>query len=709
MWPFILCACLLGVIPRNCAYAQELARRGSAPSGNNSGLLSQVQLTPPLHSHLRALRFSPNGRYILLQDESAVYVLTRSPLAIKISFPSRLALPVRFSADSTTIVTALQNMHAQPTNIGTGETAEAKKFGTGNDCYAATLSPNGELYACLTMQSTLQVFRVDSGEQIFNGQLGDTQELLGRTVLPFHSGLPFSEPFGYFVGGLIPPSAERAAVASNLQFSPGGRYLIAVNTWGTVTAVDLQEGKKINIGGSLRHAAERRALEFVTEDRAAYVAPDKPDDSALFSFPDGRTLAKLNVAGSARATSDPRYLIRVSPDGQDAEVLDLQTLNAVSKIAKDGGDVFGGETVSYAADSGLAIGLLGSTRPKILARVPAGPLPVLRTAIASANLETLALSVTGQGGVYRVSNGAQIANFPGLRGAQFDGEQQCYLRVPQSQSLASNLERLNTSTGASETLWPIEESYIRNDHLFSGPVVLSEVIVQLYADFESLRFGYDLHALDVSTGKPLWSRDFGGSPGRPRRGDQPPVTFTDPQGDRVVLGWEANSDPARVAAKHSTIARQNMKQAKVTAHDTVFEVLDGRTGNIEGAVFVPGGSGPRGYTSAFSAGDWLVVVKDGVRVTVVSLTNGDERLRLTALIPALSAQNGLLAVAQEGGRLLVYDLPTGSRRHVFTLPSEVVYSRFSADGKRLLALTQDQIVYIFDLTAAAAAPPAASP
>jgi hypothetical protein len=343
-------------------------------------------------------------------------VLTRLPLAIKLSFPARLALPVRFSADSTTIVVGLRDMRAQRTSIEKAEVEEPRKFGAGTDCFAAALSPQGDLYACLNMESALQVFRVDSGEQIFNGQLGDTRDSAGRIVLPFHIGLPFSEPFGYFLGGLIPPPVERVAAASNLQFSPGGRYLIAVSTWGTVTAVDLQERRKINMGGSLRRAAERRALEFVAEDRVADVAPDKADESALLSFPEGRELVKLNVAGSARAVSDPRYLIHLAPEGQDAEVLDLQTLNAVSKISKDGGDVFGGETVSYAADSGLAISRLGEARAEILARVPAGPLPILRTALASPNLETLVVGVAGQGAVYRVSNGAQIANFPACAG-----------------------------------------------------------------------------------------------------------------------------------------------------------------------------------------------------------------------------------------------------------------------------------------------------
>jgi len=72
---------------------------------------------------------------------------------------------------------------------------------------------------------------------------------------------------------------------------------------------------------------------------------------------------------------------------------------------------------------------------------------------------------------------------------------------------------------------------------------------------------------------------------------------------------------------------------------------------------------------------------------------------LTALDAAISADGGLLSATEEGGRLLLYDLKTATRRNVYTLPNDVVYERFSSDGKRLLALTQDQIVYILDATA----------
>jgi len=62
----------------------------------------------------------------------------------------------------------------------------------------------------------------------------------------------------------------------------------------------------------------------------------------------------------------------------------------------------------------------------------------------------------------------------------------------------------------------------------------------------------------------------------------------------------------------------------------------------------------------------------------------------------------LLAVYQDGGRVNLYDLVAGARKQSFRLPENVVYLRFSADGKRLLALTEYQTVYVLDLTARSA-------
>lgn len=694
--------CILGESFRNQARAQDSPTRRQ---GSLHGVISKAQLSPALHSRLRALRFSPDGSHILLQDESTVYVLNRSPLAIQIWFPARIALPVRFSADSSAIVVASRDMHVQRWNIAERKMVDARTLGAGKDCFAAALSPQGDFYACLGTQFDLRVFRVSSGEEIFAGQIGDTPGSELPAILPFHLGLPHSEPFGYFLSSTIPPPAvEQVAAASNIQFSPDEKYLLMSTPRRTVIGIDLQERRKFSVAGSIRHASEQQMVEFLGPDRVVFVAPGKADDSAILSFPGGQTLGKLGIAGPSWTTGDPRYLLHIERGSKDAEVFDLQTNKSVARASKDGGDVLAGEVVSYAADSGLVLSRLGNDRPDIRARLQPGPLPFLKTAIASPQLDALAISVNGDGGVFRVSNGTEIAAVSGLHGAWFGSDRQCYLRVPDAPGLeTSTVESLDLATAATDSSWPREDVIVKNESVFSGPVMLSELTQAFYFTFDATRVGYELRALDLNTGRTLWSRDYGGHPPRTGYQDEPPVTFTDPQGERVVLGWSANSDEAHKAAKFSSVTKLAMKNAKIAPRDTVFEVRDARTGNTLGAAFVPGGAGPQSYTGAFSAGDWLILVKDGVRITAVSLSSGTETLHATALIPALSSESGLLSAVEDGGRLLFYDLKTGERRDNYTFPENVAYTRFSSDGKRLLALTEYQTVYVLDVTAATAA------
>src|ERR1700683_2427594 len=90
-----LALCLAGLTGRGSdpvraqdSKTPELERRT-----HNRAIISRAQLSPPLETDLRALRFSPDGSRILLQDESAVYVISRNPLAIELTAPARYALP----------------------------------------------------------------------------------------------------------------------------------------------------------------------------------------------------------------------------------------------------------------------------------------------------------------------------------------------------------------------------------------------------------------------------------------------------------------------------------------------------------------------------------------------------------------------------------------------------------------------------------------
>ena len=87
-------------------------------------------------------------------------------------------------------------------------------------------------------------------------------------------------------------------------------------------------------------------------------------------------------------------------------------------------------------------------------------------------------------------------------------------------------------------------------------------------------FPFEIHALDSTTGKLLWLRAFGGDPYRLNAHKNTPVPFTDPQGDRVVLGWPAKTAAGEDAANRDPTTKRLIKQTKLSEYDSLFEVLD---------------------------------------------------------------------------------------------------------------------------------------
>jgi hypothetical protein len=680
----------------------ELQRRS-----DNRVVISKAQLSPPLETDLRALRFSPDGSRILLQNESTVYVISRNPLAIEMTAPARYALPARFTADSTSVVVAMRDRTVARWSIADRKIADTKTLGTGADCDFAALSPMATYFACLGTRLDFHVFEVSSGTEVYSAKTGDAPGLYSFYIEPFHAGLSRSEPFGYFFGGQDPFPFAVMARATNIRFSPDERYVLARGFNRQFTLADLHARQKVSLNGSLRRAAEEGALQFIAPGRVAVISPTKPGDSVLQSFPDGAVLANLDITGSVQPTSDSNYVVHIAAGNKDKQVdlLNIETRKTVAQVSRDGTDALGNDVVTYLVGTGLVLARLGMGQKPLLARIPAGPLPTLETAIASPGLDTLILSAQGQGAAYRVRDGTQVTNFPGLHGAWFDDEKHAIVRVSDEQPVHSLFKSLDVEAGEVGMLWPRNDLPVSDETLDSGPVVLNEGQRAFGSILGARRLGYELRGLDLKTGKVLWSHDFGSNGGS----DEAPVTFTDPQGERVVVGWDGDSLRGRKAAKRNAVALENMKAKKATAHDSVFEVLNARTGVTEGVAFVPGGTGPQGYTSAYSAGNWLIVVKDNMRITVVSLAEGDERLHLTAQDSALFAPAGLLAVSEGAGRVQLYDLVRGARKDRYSFPENIAYMRFSADGKRLLVLTEYQNVSVIDLTEPAAAPSAPLP
>src|SRR6516164_5423494 len=67
------------------------------------GVLSRAKLTPGLRADA-AIRYSPDGRFLFVQDPVGIALLSRDPLRVVTYIDAPLTYPAKFSADSQTLI-----------------------------------------------------------------------------------------------------------------------------------------------------------------------------------------------------------------------------------------------------------------------------------------------------------------------------------------------------------------------------------------------------------------------------------------------------------------------------------------------------------------------------------------------------------------------------------------------------------------------------
>src|SRR5262249_41198019 len=109
---------LVGTLPPSCVETRESTsaetfKQWQASVINYTGLgrreglhslLKKVTLDAPLRSEINHLRFSPDGKYVLAQDDSGISVLSVDPFAPVFRIEAPEAKPAQFSPDSQDII-----------------------------------------------------------------------------------------------------------------------------------------------------------------------------------------------------------------------------------------------------------------------------------------------------------------------------------------------------------------------------------------------------------------------------------------------------------------------------------------------------------------------------------------------------------------------------------------------------------------------------
>src|SRR5882724_9197794 len=191
-----------------------------------SGMVKKTTLKPPLRGSLGYLQFSPDGKYLLAQDESSVFVLSREPFTTLFRIEALEAAWAQFSPDSRSVVVYDAELRVQKWDIANRERTSVHAVSIPGQCLGLSVSSTGEVLACLKRhKDDLELDLLD----VSNGSVFFTKSINWPTML-------------YNLGAVDHSGTLQMRLRPDfhIHFSPDSRYFLLGMT-GTAVGYDLLE------------------------------------------------------------------------------------------------------------------------------------------------------------------------------------------------------------------------------------------------------------------------------------------------------------------------------------------------------------------------------------------------------------------------------------------------------------------------------------
>ncbi len=653
--------------------AAVLHYKGIGHSERLTGVLVRKQLKDPLRGDIEHFRFSANGQYLLAQDEGGIYVLTREPLKFVFRIDAPDAQPAQFSPDSQQVVFFSSGLRVETWDIQRQEQISVTDVPALRGCRQTELSPDAKYLACLSDALELTLYDVDSGEPIFKKE----------NFFDFDPGLG-----GY--GGLLKflYLMTHSEVAT-LRFSPDGHYFAASSRTNEEVVVDLTTQKKISIPGAI-HTAMEYSFTFAGPGRIVGVDRFNPQKSPVVEFPSGKVLDRVPLGGSSLvAATNPRYILIRPIKDRPVAALDLDQKVVAYSNRMSATDVWSEVVASERLGGEIGLYKVKESTTQSTLQLPLGKLGSLRFFTASPDLKWLAMSSRTRGGVWDLETNERASYVRGFENAYCTPNSLFFLDFPAFEKASREIAVLSPVTKQSK-----ERQIDKDDDVtFFGDVFLR---TKHKDSNRRARRNFELNALDMATAAPLWSRNF------PKQG---PWISGSPSSGKLILVWNAKADGLRDELARDSNLQERWNKGTPGDTDYFFEVLDARSGTVAGGIVLRTGKYSFLPEDQQAAGDWLVVTDNLHRVLLYSISTGEQKAKWFGYRPQISHNGDRLCLSNGRGRLSIYDLRTLKQMNDLSFANRVSADLFSANGKRLLVLTNDQTAFVIDTAGESSAAP----
>lgn len=708
------------------------------------GLATKKTLANPLRGDITHFEFSPDGKYVIAQDDSGINILRRDPFSVLFRIETANAKPARFSPDSKNVVFSTYGLRVEKWDVETRKPALAREVYVRGRCWQSEISRDGNTLACYTTSSNLELIDVASNESIVKKEKFHVPTFFdfvawSRQLNDAGGGeidalqLEFSPDGRYFLGGLV--SRDLRIVGSTVLQIPS--FMASRDS--KSFAFDLNGRTEIKLGGDLKKIVAM-PYTFYSNDKIIGQHSSDQEKSGIFTFPSGERVEKFLLgANSFSRPHSGDYLFVRPTSSNPVGVYDIAAKKFIANNKTPAMDGFGDFFVSESKDG--VVGLFkydkAVSRMDEVAYVtlPKSNFNSPRTVGVSPDLNWLVLSQRSRGAIWDLRSGEMKVYLRGFSGSFFDADGGVYTDLPPFEgemrsiaminpvkNVAGRLEvrpptgsrqygkylvRFRTKRQEETEKRMAEEAARRAAKKASGdegdngqaggsgggrpgtPISLP-IFFSLGEVRRLLESDGTLEVDDVRTGARLWSKYYA---------DEPPSYQFDADGETTALYWRVTTKTAKDEISKDPALSQRMKALGEKSGDYLIQVVNSANGSLIGQTLVETGEGSFSIERVFAKGDWLTLIDSENRVLMYSLKDGELKSRFFGENAAVNAYDGVVVVENVPGQLSVYKLADGEKVNELSFAGDIVYAAFSPDGQKFFALSADQQYYVFDSAA----------
>jgi WD40 repeat protein len=638
------------------------------PETKLPGLVRKVALQPQLRTDLYNIEFSHDGKYLLAQDESSIFVATREPLANVLRIDAFDAHAAQFSPDSRSVVFYDKELRVEKWDVASGQRASVHQL-TIPECSQATLSPSGAYLGCIDESFGLKLVDVETNTILLNKK-------------QFYQFTDFYSFYAYYFARL---TGENVRIF-DMKFSPDERYFIAGHA-DSFAAYDLKERGEAKVSWRIRDLG-RISFTFVAPDEIAGLHYSGANDMKLvrMSFPAGEKLDEFKVQadGWLSSTGNRDALLMRPAAAYPVAIVDLKGRKITQAFKSPAFAVYG---QMYAGEQNSGeIGLFSTTDNKMLGnlKLPESLLGTSKTVVFSADGKWLAVSQGNRGSLWSLENGSRVFLAHGFDGALFENNQ-LITKFAKDAPNPSRVFQFDLGGNTNKKLFDIQEGAFADMRSWQcGNFLLT---LRPEKEKQTLGTGHaTLQVRDVHNNNLLWERKLHqGLPG---------LFYTPSAITMLIWDWGGIKEAAKDNADLS--ARLSKVENKDTSY--LLQALEPQTGKLLGSVLVDTGKLSFRVSSGHAAGDWMFVTDStNHRTLVYSIKTGVQKGSLIGHPVAASPSGDKLLVENESGVADLYDTSTLQTVAHFNFPARIVDADFTHDGS-LYVLTANQNAYQLSLT-----------